>query len=63
MRRRHEVGDLQEPALVTHGDAEGKLWFRLAKIFGAEQVVGERLDPQIEHQFALGTAARSAVER
>jgi hypothetical protein len=62
LRRRHEVGDLQEPALMTHGDAQGKLWFRPAKIFGAEQVVGERLHTQIEDKFAMGTAARSAVE-
>jgi hypothetical protein len=47
---------------MTHGDAQGKLWFRPAKIFGAEQVVGERLHTQIEDKFAMGTAARSAVE-
>ena len=60
---RDKVGDLQQPAVGAdeHAERKARLW--LAQVGGPQQVVRERLEAEVEHQFAALRAARAALEQ
>src|SRR5262249_24023926 len=59
---RHEVGDLQEPAGLANGEAEGEFRFRFGKVFRTKEVVRKGLNAKIQDEFAVGRIAGAAAE-
>ena len=46
---RHEVGDLKEPTVRAHGEAQGEARLGLGQILGCQNVVGQGLLAEIEN--------------
>ena len=63
LRRRDEVGDLQEPAGLANGEAEGEFGLGLGKVLGTKEVVGKGLQAEVQDEFAVGRIAGAAAER
>jgi len=59
---RDEVSDLQEPAGLADGEAQGKFGLGLGEVLGAEEIVGKGLDSEIQDELAIGRIAGAAVE-
>jgi hypothetical protein len=59
---RNLIGDLQHPAGGTDEQAQGKDRFGLPEIFRRQEVVGQRLQAQIQDQIFPGTTASAAIE-
>ena len=46
--RWHQVQNLEQPTGLTNGQPQGELWFRLRQVFRVEEIIGQRLEAQIQ---------------
>jgi hypothetical protein len=61
--RGHEVGDLEEPAGLADGEAEGEFGLTLGDVLRSQEIVGEGLEAEVQEEFAIGRIAGAAVKR
>ena len=61
LHRRDQVGDLHQPALLANQQAQGEAGLGFGQILGSQQVVGQRLQAEIERQSADASATGAAM--
>ncbi len=58
--RGHEVHDLEQPAAVADREAQREAGFGFVEVLGAQEVVGQRLEAEVEDEVAVDAPASAA---